>query len=106
MAFNLEITEHADQLIEHLTGYLIQKLDNVGAALHLMDGLDEVYGRLENNPYQFPESPDPTLYLRGYREALVPEMAYRVVFRVQNQTVYIVGVFHELEDYGKKVTEF
>lgn len=37
MAFNLEITEHADQLIEHLTGYLIQKLDNVGAALHLMD---------------------------------------------------------------------
>lgn len=105
MAYNLEITEHTDQLIERLTGYLIQKLHNVGAALHLMDGLDEVYSRLEDNPYQFPESTDPVLYLRGYHEALVPEMAYRIVFRVQEQTVYIVGVFHELEDYGKKVME-
>ena len=34
MAYNLEITEHTDQLIERLTGYLIQKLHNVGAALH------------------------------------------------------------------------
>ena len=40
MAYNLEITEHTDQLIERLTGYLIQKLHNVGAALHLMDGLE------------------------------------------------------------------
>ena len=105
MAYDLVITEHADQLIDRLTGYLIHKLHNVGAALHLMDGLDTVYDRLEDNPFQFPESPDPVLYLRGYREALVPEMAYRVVFRVQDQTVYVVGVFHELEDYGKKVNE-
>lgn len=50
MAFHLEITEHADQLIDHLTGYLIHRPHNVGAVLHLLDGLDSVYGRLEDNP--------------------------------------------------------
>ena len=105
MAYNLEIVEHAEQLIGRLTGYLIHRLHNVGATLPLMDGSDTVYDRLEDNPYQFSESPHPVLYLRGYREALVPEMAYRIVFRVQGHTVYIVGVFHELEDYGIKVIE-
>lgn len=105
MAYRLEITEHADELIDRLTGYLIQKLQNVSAAAHLLDGLDTIYDRLEDNPYQFPESPDFILYRRGYREALVPGMSYRLVFRIQEDKVYILGVYHELEDYGNKVIE-
>ena len=55
------------------------------------------------NPYQFPDSPDEYLFLREYREALFETMQYKVVYRIDNQKVLIVGVFHTLEDYRRKV---
>ena len=104
MAYNLIVTEHADSLIDSLTFYLLGTLHNPNAALHFMDGLESVYSRLAENPFQFPESNDVFLRSREYREALVPEMNYRVVFRIEEpQTVYIVGVFHTLENYVKKL---
>lgn len=103
MAYNLIITDHADELIDNLVGYLLRKLYNPDAALRLLDGMEQLYQRLSDNPLQFPESTDERLSRMGYREALVSNMDYRIVFRIEMQTVYIVGVYHGLEDYRKKV---
>ena len=104
MAYNLIVTDHADSLIDSLTFYLLNNLHNPDVALHFIDGLENVYARLEENPFQFPESNDDFLQRRGYREALVPERDYRVVFRIEEpSTIYIVGVFHTLENYVKKL---
>ncbi len=35
----------------------------------------------------------------GYREALVPEMKYKIVFEVEDNVVTILGIFHQLENY-------
>ena len=103
MAYKLIVTEYADELIDELVGYLVKKLKNPNASLHLMNGLENVYERLAESPMQFPESSDDFLRNRGYRETLVPEMRYRVVFRIESRVVYIVGVFHTLEDFAKKL---
>ena len=103
MAYHLIITERADELIDRLTAYLVNNLKNPDAASHFLDELEAIYDRLQDNPYQFSESKDEYLFLRGYREALFLEMNYRVVFRTDEQSVYILGVFHTLEDYGRKV---
>lgn len=103
MAYNLIVTERADELIENLAGYLMEKLRNPDAAVHFLDELDSLYDRLEMNPFQYSESRDPYLARRGYREAVFQGMSYRVVFRVEEHTVYIAGVYHNLENYGKKV---
>ncbi len=105
MVYNLIITDRADELIDKLAGHLVNKLMNPDAAAHFLNELESVYDHLEDNPYQYPESPDIFLSIRGYREALLHGMSYRVVFRVEEKTVYIVGVYHELEDYVKKVVE-
>ncbi len=106
MAYNLIVTEHADTLIDSLAGYLAQDLHNSDAALHFLDEMESIYARLEENPLQFPKSADDFLKRRGYREALLSRMDYRVVFRIEEpQTVYIVGVFHTLENYRIKVEE-
>ena len=102
MAYNLIVTERADELIERLTAYLVINLKNPDAASSFLDELEEIYNRLEENPYQFAESRDEYLFLRGYRDALFQEMNYHVVFRVHEQSVYVLGVFHTLEDYAKK----
>ena len=103
MAYKLIVSEHTDELIDGLVGYLVKKLKNPDAALHLMDGLESIYERLAESPMQFPESSDDFLRSRGYREALVPEMRYRIFFRIESRVVYIVGVFHTLEDFAQKL---
>ncbi|MBQ7706720.1 MAG: type II toxin-antitoxin system RelE/ParE family toxin [Lachnospiraceae bacterium] len=103
MAYKLTISERADEMIYERVGYLINKLSSENAAEHLITGIESVYDRLEENPYQFPESKDELLFRLGYREALIPDMEYRLIFRIESEEVYIVAFFHELEDYINKL---
>ena len=106
MAYDLQIAERANKQIDQLAGYLVNRLQNREAALHFLDGLEGIYQRLEENPYQFPESPDAFLQRQGYREAFMTKMRYRVIFRVAGQNVYVVGVFHMRENYVVKVESY
>ena len=69
--YNLIITDRADELIDERVSYLIR---NPQAATHLLDGINGIYDRLEENPYQFPDSKDPYLLRRGYKEAYISDM--------------------------------
>jgi plasmid stabilization system protein ParE len=105
MVYDLIITDRADELVDNIVSYLKNKLKNPDAALRFVDELDAVYGNLEENPFRYPESQDQYLSRKGYREALLQGMSYRIVFRIDEFTIYIVGVYHDLEDYGKKIEE-
>lgn len=59
--------------------------------------------RLEINPYQYLECRDTYLAKKGYREAVVPQMNYIVIFDVKADVVNIVGIFHQLENYQSKL---
>lgn len=103
MAYKLVITEHADKLLDSLVYYLLYRLKSEKGARHLLDGVENVYKRLEKNPLQFPVSRDAYLAGKDYREATVPQMDYVVVFYVKEDTVNVIGIFHRLENYQKKV---
>lgn len=103
MDYNLIVADHADEQIDKLVGYLIDRLKNPDAAMRFLDGLEKIYERLREHPLQFSACTDEFLRERGYHEALVPEMNYRVIFRIESQNVYIVGVFHALENYESKI---
>lgn len=40
---------------------------------------------------------------KGYHEAVVPQMDYVVAFDVRDETVNVVDVFHQLENYQNKL---
>lgn len=103
MDYRLIITEKAEDLLDGLINYLLFRLKNEMAAIHLLDNVDKIYVRLEENPYQFPESKDEYLKRFGYREAVLGDMDYVVVFRIEDHEVFIVGFFHQLEDYRRKM---
>ena len=103
MAYNLIITEHADELLDHILYYLIYQLKNEQAARHLLDEMSNIYDRLVKNPMQFPFSRDTYLANKGYREAIVGQMNYIIVFSITMNKVNIVGIFHQLENYRNKL---
>ncbi len=99
MAYKINVTEHANELLDNLVYHLIYCLRNEQAAEHLLDSIDTIYDRLEVNPFQFAECRDAYLAKRGYREAVVSQMNYIIVFDVRADVVNIVGIFHQLENY-------
>lgn len=103
MVYKLIITEHAVELLDELVYHLLYHLRNEQAAKHLLDEIERIYDRLEDNPYQFPESRDTYLKKKEYREAVVTQMNYTVIFTVNMDGVNVMGVFHQLEDYRNKV---
>ncbi len=103
MAYRLNITEHANDLLDNILYYLVSQLKNKQAAKHLMDEIDNVYNRLEENPLQFPPSRDTYLANKGYHEAVIGQMNYIIVFSIRADIVNILGIFHQLENYQKKL---
>lgn len=103
MDYKLVISEHADELLDNLVYYLLFRLKNEQAAKHLLDEIDGIYDRLEINPFQFPLSRDVYLASKGYHEAVVPQIDYIVIFDVREETVNVVGIFHQLENYQSKL---
>ncbi|MDE6529267.1 MAG: type II toxin-antitoxin system RelE/ParE family toxin, partial [Lachnospiraceae bacterium] len=93
----------ADELLDNLVNHLLKRFKNEQAARHLLDGIENVYERLEENPLQFPLSRDVYLASKGYHEAIVPQMDYTVVFSMKEDIVNVVGIFHQLENYQSKV---
>ena len=102
MVYKLIVTEHADELLDNILHYLIYQLKNEQAAVHLLDEMEHIYDRLEENPLQFPLSRDTYLANKGYHVAIIGQMNYTIVFRVSANVVTIVGIFHQLEKYQKK----
>ena len=47
MAYKLIVTEHADELLDNLVYHLLHQLKNEQAARHLLNGIENVYERLE-----------------------------------------------------------
>ena len=103
MAYKLKVTEHADELLDSLVYHLLYRLKNPQAAQHLLDGIEDIYNRLEKNPRQFRLSRDAYLENKGYHEAIVPQMDYIVIFSINTDIVNIVGIFHQLENYQTKL---
>lgn len=103
MAYKLVVTERADELLDHILLYLINQLKSKQAAGHLLNEIDRIYDRLEENPLQFPLSKDAYLAGKGYHEAVIGQMNYTIVFKIESDIVYIAGIFHQLENYQGKL---
>ena len=103
MAYRLHITDRAEELLEQLVNYILGKFKNEPAAKHLLDGIEQLYDRLEDNPYQFADCKDPFLKSKGYKEAVVKDMDYILIFRITDDVVYVLGIFHQLENYKNKL---
>ena len=103
MAYRLIITDEGDEKTLHQVNYLFNVKCNPKAAKHLLDEIDKIYDLIEENPYQFEPARDRYLEIMGYHEAIIPGMEYKVLFRIEDDIAYVVGTFHDKEDYVKKL---
>lgn len=89
----------ADQ--ESIVYYLAEILGNQNAAKHFMDKLEDTVSLLEEMPSAFPCSLEPRLESLGYQKALF--MNYILLFRIENECVYIARIVHQKQNYAELV---
>ena len=103
MAYKLLETKRAKIHLEKLMGYLLFEFKNNQAAKHLLDEVKDIYIRLKEAPEQFPYCEDIYLKNKNYRKAVLSTMNYTVIFKIEEMTVYVIGIFHDSENYSDKL---
>ena len=101
MTYKIVITENADQTLESCVQYLAANLKNSQAAGRLLDEIENIYKKLEDNPWQFGECKNGFLSKMGYRKADCNEMNYTLIFRVEEDSVYILGIMDPSANSGR-----
>ena len=103
MTYRLVITQRAEELLENIILYVAVKLSNKSAAAEILTDVEKVYAKLEYMAETFAFCEDPVLSSRGFRKIHLEHHDYVILFKVEAETVTIEGIFHELENYGKKI---
>ncbi len=105
MDYELFITERAEELLDNILDYLINILKNIEAARSLLKEIDNVYHNIISNPWMYTYAQIDDLRNREYRKARISRYDYFIVYRIdeQSRVIYIMGFFHDLELYEKKL---
>ena len=103
MSYKVTVTDEMERLLDEHVGYLIKEFKSNQAAAHLLEVVEEIFDYLENNPQIYRESQEPLLQSFHYREAPVKGMDYVIIYRIFQDTVYILGIFNCLENYSDKM---
>lgn len=92
----VELTSAAFRHLEAIAEYHLEKVGPKSAEKitnKLLDG----FQILEAFPFSGPEHPDPVLAQKGYRKLVIGD--YVGVYRRQDDTIYIYGIFHGSINY-------
>lgn len=105
MKYKLITTVNAEELLDNIMKYLVNKLKNLQAASNLLDEIEYIYSNLENSPGMYACPYDSFMKSNAYRKAVIPHYDYVIIFRIdeETKTVYILGYFHDLELYRNKL---
>ena len=103
MVYRLDITQRAEELLENIIFYVAVKLSNPTAAAAILDDVEKAYSDLEFMAETLEYCEDPVLSAKGFRKIRLEHHDYVILYKVRGGTVTIEGMFHELENYGKKL---
>ena len=99
MVYNVEMTERAEEQLDAFARYLVVNLKNPQAASNLLADATDLEESLAYVAGSIPLCDDPELRMRGIRKIRFTKHRYLWLYRVEDDTVYIMAMYHELQDY-------
>ena len=99
MIYNVRMTERAKEQMEAFVRYLVTELKNKQAASNLLEDVMDTEESLTYVAGSLPLCGDPDLHRRGIRKIHFSRHRYLWLYQIQEETVYIMAMYHELQDY-------
>ncbi len=99
MAYEVIITNRAQEQADAFIDYLVNVKKNPQAALNLFQDIDDTKESLSLIAGALGYCSDPDLKSRKYKIMFFRHMRYLWIFRIENNRVEIMAMYHQLQDY-------
>lgn len=103
MDYKVLITMDAEDDLDGFVRYLLFEKQNEQAAKSLLDDFEETKKMLAMVAGSLKLCNNPNLYKLGYRRIRFQSHRYFMMYRIENDTVIVDNIFHELQDYESKM---
>lgn len=99
MEYKVVLTVQAREQFREILQYLLYSLKSKQAATNVTDDFEKTIIRLSHVAGALKLCNDEELRARGYRTIHFISHRYIMVYRIEVQTVYVDGIYHDLQDY-------
>ena len=104
MDYRVVLTKDAEEELEGFIQYLIFEKKSRQAASALLDDFEATKKNLSRTAGRHKLCDHPKLKELGYRRIHFQAHRYFMLYRTEEGTVVIDGIFHELQDYENRMT--
>lgn len=99
MEYEIFLTVQTKMHFRQIIDYLLYKLENKQAAASVMDDFDETIDKLSHVAGSLKLCDDAALRSQKYRTIHFEHHRYLMIYRIENNIVYVEGIYHDLQDY-------
>ncbi|MFI3212971.1 MAG: type II toxin-antitoxin system RelE/ParE family toxin [Eubacteriales bacterium] len=103
MDYNVVLTVDAEEDLNQFIRYLLIEKKNEQAAKSVIDDFEVTIQHLVNVAGSFKLCDNPRLKKLGYRRINFMKHRYFMLYRIENNIVFVDNIFHELQDYENKM---
>lgn len=103
MDYKVIFTENTMEDMDSIIEYLLFHLRNKQAANHFIDSVENGKFVLSNSAESFQLCLNPRLQSLGYRRFNLDKTKYFLLYRTENSTVFVDGIYHQFQDYENKI---
>lgn len=99
MGYKVVLTDPARKQFEQIIYYILYQLGNEQAADNVIRDADGTKLRLSHVAGNLKLCEDTKLRALGYRTIHFKQHKYFMLYRIDGNTVYVDGIYHDLQDY-------
>lgn len=103
MDYKIVMSKDAEEDIDRFVTYLLFEKKSEQAARNLINDFEATKINLTNVAESLKLCDNPKLRELGYHRINFLSHRYFMLYRIENDTVYVDNIFHELQDYENKL---
>ena len=104
MEYKVVLTSQAKIHFRQVIDYLMNELESAQAATSVADDFIQTKQRLAQVAGSLKLCDNEILRAKGYRTIRFSKHRYLMVYKVEADTAYVVGIYHDLQDYEKTLS--
>ncbi|MEE1374278.1 MAG: type II toxin-antitoxin system RelE/ParE family toxin [Clostridia bacterium] len=103
MDYRIVVTEEAEEDLNRFIQYLLFIKKNHQAAINVLDDFEDTVEMLKHVAGSLKMCDNSRLEELGYHRVNFQKHRYFILYRIENDVVYVDDIFHELQDYENRM---
>ena len=103
MDYRVVVTAEAEEDLNRFIQYLLLEKKNRQAAKNVLDDFEETIEKLKHVAGSLKICDNSRLQSQGYHRINFQRHRYFMLYRIENDIVYVDDIFHELQDYENRM---